>query len=96
MQVKPGKNPCIIFDASTKSHPHKVVLNEITTTEYEANITFGLAKLKLLQRIYNWRVSHPNSRIYLALADITACFLFPRIHPDVTGAFGFMAKNLYF
>jgi hypothetical protein len=96
MQVKPGKNPRIIFDASTKSHPCEVVLNKITTTEFEANITFGLAKLKLLQQIYNWRVSHPNRRIYLALADITACFCFPRIHPDVTGAFGFMAKNLYF
>jgi hypothetical protein len=51
MQVKPGKTPCIIFDASTKSHPHEVDLNEITTTEFEANITFGLTKLKLLQQI---------------------------------------------
>jgi hypothetical protein len=33
MQVKPGKNPRIIFDASTKSHPHEVVLNKITTTK---------------------------------------------------------------
>jgi hypothetical protein len=49
MQVKPGKNPRIIFDASTKSYPHEVVLNKITTTKFEANITFGLAKLKLLQ-----------------------------------------------
>jgi hypothetical protein len=49
MQVKPGKNPRIIFDASTKSHSHEVVLNKITATEFEANITFGLAKLKLLQ-----------------------------------------------
>jgi hypothetical protein len=46
MQVKPGKNPCVIFDASTKSHPCEVVLNEITTTEFEANITFGLALLQ--------------------------------------------------
>jgi hypothetical protein len=96
MQVKPGKNPRIIFDASTESHPHKVVSNKITTTKFEANITFGLAKLKLLQRIYNWRVSHRDSKIYLALADITACFHFPRIHPDIMGAFGFMAKDLYF
>jgi len=86
----------VIFDASTKSYPHEVVLNGITTSEFEANITFGLAKLKLLQRIYNWRVSYPRSKIYLALADITACFRFPRIHPDVTGAFGFMAEGLYF
>jgi hypothetical protein len=49
MQVKPEKNLRIIFDASTKSHPHEVVLNKITTTEFKSNITFGLVKLKLLQ-----------------------------------------------
>jgi len=32
MQIKPGKNPRVIFDASTKSHPHKIVLNDMTTT----------------------------------------------------------------
>jgi hypothetical protein len=74
MLVKPGKNPCIIFDASTKMYPHEVVLNDVMTTKFKANITFGADKLKLLQRIYNWRVSHPTSKIYLALADITACF----------------------
>jgi hypothetical protein len=53
MLVKPDKNPQVIFETSTKGDLHEVVLNEITTTEFEANITFGLAKLKLLQRIYN-------------------------------------------
>jgi hypothetical protein len=52
--------------------------------------------LKLLQRIYNLRVSHPKRKIYLALADITACFRFPRIHAYLTGAFGFMAEKIYF
>ena len=84
------------FDASTKSHPHKVVLNDVTTTEFEANITFGAAKLKLLQRIYNLRLSHPKRKIILALADICACFRFPRVHADLLGAFGFMAEELYF
>ncbi len=96
MQVKPGKNPRIIFDASTKSDPHKVVLNEITTTEFEANIDFGQAKMKLLTRIYNWRVANPSQKIYLALADINACFRFLRIHADMTGDFGFVADDLYF
>jgi len=34
--------------------------------------------------------------IYIALADITACFRFPRISVDVTGAVGFIAEFLYF
>jgi hypothetical protein len=93
---KARKNPRIIFDASTKSYPHKVILNEITTTEFEASINFGQAKIKLLTRIYNWRVANLKCKIYLALTDITACFQFLRIHADVTGAFGFVANNLYF
>jgi hypothetical protein len=76
MLVKPGKKPHIMFDASTKGDPHEVVVNEITTTGLEANITFGLAKLKLLQQICNWRVSHPRSILYLALVDVCACFQF--------------------
>ena len=96
MLIKPGKNPCVIFGASTKSHPHKVVLTDVTTAKFEANITFGAAKLKLLQRIYNLRVSHPKRKIFLALADICACFCFPRVHADLTGAFGFMVEEFYF
>jgi hypothetical protein len=34
--------------------------------------------------------------MFLALADITACFRFPRIHADLTGAFGFMAEQSFF
>jgi hypothetical protein len=88
MQIKPGKNPRVIFDASTKGSPHEVVLNKFTPTKFEANINFGHAKMNLLCRIYNWRVSCPREIIFLALADITACFRFPRIHADLTGAFG--------
>jgi hypothetical protein len=94
--VKPGKNPRVIFDASTKGSPHEVVLNKITPTELEANIDFGLVKMKLLIRIYNLWISYPQMKIFLALADITACFRFPRMHTDVAGAFGFMAEELYF
>ena len=96
MQIKPGKNPRVIFDASTKGSPHEVILNKYTPTELEVNINFGHAKMNLLWRIYDLRVSFPREIIFLALADITACFCFPRVHADLTGAFGFMAEHLYF
>jgi hypothetical protein len=72
------------------------VLNEYTPTKFEANINFGNAKMNLLIRIYNWRINYPRMKIFLALANITACFRFLRIHADLTGAFGFMAENLFF
>ncbi len=52
--------------------------------------------MNLLIRIYNCRISYPWMKMFLALADITACFCFPRIHADLTGAFGFMAEYLFF
>jgi hypothetical protein len=42
--VKPRKNSRVIFDASMKGSPHKVVLNEYTPTEFESNINFGNSK----------------------------------------------------
>ena len=96
MKIKPGKNPGVIFDTSTKGKPHEVVLNEYTHTKFEANIDFGHAKMNLLQRIYNLRISFLQKIIYLALTNITACFWFPKVHADLTGAFGFMAKHLYY
>ncbi len=76
--------------------PDKVVLNHITTTDLEAIIDFGQAKMKLFMNIYNWRVSFPNATICLVLADITACFCFSKISADVTSAFEFLAEGLYF
>jgi hypothetical protein len=86
----------VIFDLSTQTILDEVVLNHITTTDLEATIDFGQAKMNLFMNIYNWHVSIPNKTIYLVLADITACFCFPKISADVTGAFGFLAEGLYF
>jgi hypothetical protein len=74
MQIKPNKNPRVIWDGLTKTSADQVVLNEHTPTELEAVIDFGQAKMKLLKSIYNWRINFPKETIYIALADITACF----------------------
>jgi hypothetical protein len=86
----------VIFDLSTQTSPDEAVLNHVTTTNLEAYIDFGRAKTNLFINIYNWQVSHPDKIIYLALADITACFRFPRISADVTKAFGIMAEDYYY
>jgi hypothetical protein len=49
----------IIFDSSIQTIPDKVVLNHITTTDLEAIIDFGHAKMKLIMNIYNWHISFP-------------------------------------
>ena len=95
MVVKQGSNPRQVWDGSTMYTPMDIVMNDMTPTENEAEITFGLAKVFFYQYVYNLRISFPYAVIFLALADIKACFRFPRIHPDLTGAFGFLADNLY-
>ena len=70
-------------------------MNNMTPTEEEAEVTFGLVKILFYWLMYNLRVSFPDEVIYLALADIKVCFRFPRIHPDLAGASGFMTDSLY-
>ena len=72
-----------------------IVMNNMTPTEEEAEVTFGLVKILFYWLIYNLRVSFPDDVIYLALVDIKPCFRFPRIHPGLAGAFGFMTNSLY-
>ena len=84
-----------VWDDTIKILPTDMVMNDHTTTEDEAEIDFGTAKYEFYWLIYNMRVSYPEASILLALADIKACFRFPRIHPDLAGAFGFMISNFF-
>ncbi len=70
-------------------------MNQVTPVSCEAPINFGHVKIQLYIDIYNTRISHPTATILLEMANIKACFCFPRIHPDLTGAFGFMAGSYY-
>jgi hypothetical protein len=72
-----------------------MVMNQVTTVSREAPMTFGHVKIQLYIDIYNTRLSNPTATILLGMADIKACFRFPRIHPNLTGAFGFVADRYY-
>ena len=82
MVIKEGRNARVVWDASTKMWALEIVLNEVTDTSLEAIITFGRAKMLLYICIYNMRVSFPSLDILLAMADVKACFRFPRMHVD--------------
>ena len=62
----------------------------------EAPITFSTTKIQFLIDIYNTRISFPDAPIFLGTANIKACFQFPRIHANLTGAFGFIAGGYFF
>ena len=95
MVIKAGKNDRLCWDSSTTIKPTDMVMNQVTPMIHEAPITFGHVKMQLYTDIYNTRVSYPTLTILLAMADVKACFRFPRIHADLTGAFGFLAGGYY-
>ena len=85
MVIKDGKGR-VVWNGSTKFEPLDIVMNDYTPTDNEPEVTFGTAKMAFCWLIYNLRASYPEASILLGLADIKACFRFPRIHPDLTGA----------
>jgi hypothetical protein len=95
IQEKNGKF-WVIFDSLMQTIAGEVILNQKTSTDGEAIINFGQAKTNLFINIYNWQVSYPNEIIYLALANITACFHFPWISADISGAFRYLTEQFCF
>ncbi len=93
--IKDGKNDCIVWDRSTVTRPTDIVMNQVTSVTQEAPVMFGHVKSQIYTDIYNTRISYPAATILLGLTDVKACFRYPRIHTDLTGAFGFIADELY-
>lgn len=71
-------------------------MNEVTSMEWEALITFGYVYMAFCIWIYNLRIYFPKDDILLAFIDISNCFHWPRIHLDLEGGVGFMIEPLYY
>ncbi len=78
--IKGGKNNRIVWDRSTVTQPTDIVMNHVTPVTQEAPVMFGHVKSQIYMDIYNTRISHPTATILLGLADVKACFRYPRIH----------------
>lgn len=84
------ENARLCWDGSNKDAAEDWAMNDDVDMEDEPLITFGNTKLKFMQHLYNLRISYPTSEIWIGTADIKACFRWPKLHPDITGAFGFV------
>lgn len=90
---KTGKSFRVVWDGSTRKQWNDTMLNDVTPSDKEPHITFGETEEMFDKRIFNLRVSYPLDPILLATADITSCYKFPRFHPALSGAFGFLDGN---
>jgi hypothetical protein len=70
-------------------------MNQVTPVAKEAPVTFDHVKNQIYMDIYNTPISYPTATILLVLVDVKACFRYPRIHADLTGAFSFISDELY-
>ncbi len=95
MVIKARKSDRLCWDGLTTIKPTDIVMNQVTPITCEAPITFRHVKMQLYVDIYNTRASYPTFIILLAMADVKACFHFPCIHADLTGAFGFLARGYF-
>jgi hypothetical protein len=93
--IKDGKNDRIVWDGSTVTQSTDIVMNQVTPVAQEAPVTFGHVKSQIYIDIYNTCISYPTAAILLGLAYVKVYFRFPRIHTDLTRAFGFRADKLY-
>jgi hypothetical protein len=84
-----------MWDGTTTLLALDIVMNQVMPVNREAPITFSHIKIQFYIDIYNTRISHSYVVILLGMAEIKACFHFPRIHPDLTGAYGFLAGGFY-
>jgi hypothetical protein len=90
------KKARLCWDGTTKVNWWETTMNEVTPTEMEAIITFGYVHMLFGIWIYNLRISFPDEDILLAFIDISSCFRWTRIHPDLVGAFGFIIGPLFY
>ena len=88
----------LIWNGTGKMYAHEVTMNDVTPTENEADITFGYIFMSFMIWIYNLRITFTDEDILLAYLDIMACFRWPRMNPDMVGAFGFLigSMSIYF
>ena len=96
IQIKPKKKPRLIWDGSTRMFWDETSMNMATPMDLEMEITFGTAFTDLCIWIWNLRISYPDEDIFLAFLDISSCFRFPRIFPDLVGAFGFIVGPIFY
>jgi hypothetical protein len=79
-----------------KSHStNRYSYEQVTPLAQEVPVMFDHVKSQIYMDIYNMRISFPTATILLGLADVKACFRYPRTQPDLTGAFSFIADKLY-
>ena len=96
--AKPGKAMRLIFDATKRYNALSTPVNMMTSTHLgtEMDCLYGDTFVSLLERIWDLRITYPNTEIVTHANDVKSCFKQMKLHPDVMPAFSILiAEFLY-
>ena len=80
---KEGKKDRLVFDGSFLVNPTSACVNHFASPEHEITLRYGNALTRHLTRIYNLRISYPNTEILLCDDDASGAFRHVKYHPDI-------------
>ena len=88
----------MIFDAKYRHNAMAIAINMMTSdaSQTELECQFGRAKLQLLIRVWNLRITYPYRDIVLHANDVNSCFRQLKHHSDVMGAFSYILGDFMF
>ena len=94
---KPGKKDRLVFDGSFTINWDSQPVNRMVDASTEPPVTYGSVLQEHIKRIWNLRISYPDTDIFLWDDDVAGCFRHIKHHPDVAAAFGLVInQKLYF
>lgn len=96
--TRPEKAMRLIFDAAKRYTPQSTPVNMMTSTHLgsELDCLYGDTFLTLLERIWDLRISYPESDIATHANDVKSCFKQMKLHPDVMPAFSIVVANFMY
>jgi len=92
--IKEGKKDRIIFDASFKIFHDSLCPNLWSSASDEPPIWYGSAFVRHLTRIWNLRITYPDTEIYLWDDDVAGAFRLIKYNPYVASAFSAIVHNV--
>jgi hypothetical protein len=93
--IKMFKDPRQIFNAKFRPTPDAIPINMMTSTPEGSELAclYGSVPRRILQRVWNIRISYPADDIIIHANDVKSCFRQIKHHPDVVGAFCYTIFN---
>ena len=94
--ILPPKKDRQISDSSMRYDETSISVNMMTSVETELDCEFGTALIRVLQRVWNLRITYPDRDIVIHANDVKSCFRQLKHHPDVMGAFSYILGDFLF